>query len=235
MNMFDTYKILLIDDDENLTELLVEYLESEGLNADSLNKVEPDRASLQEHINHYDLVVLDIMMPKVSGLDILKEVRLFSNIPVIMLTGKGDDLDKIIGLELGADDYLGKPCNPRELSARIKAVLRRIAGSQSAVETSESVEVNGISIDVKSLKATYLEEEIVLTGVEFSLLYELMIKAGNVLSKEQLTEDVLQRKMTLYDRSLDVHISRLRHKLNEAGLSKDVIKTVRGSGYQMVF
>lgn len=223
-------KVLLVDDDQVLTGMLTEYLVSEGFACWSLCD---GRAAVDamEH-KQFDAVVLDIMMPGISGLEVLRLVRQHSNTPVIMLTGRGDDIDRIVGLEMGADDYLGKPCNPRELAARIRAVLRRSHPPQGP--TVEPVlTLHGIQLDSGALTATANNQSLNLTSAEFKALYCLMQAAGTILSKQDLTEKVLQRKLEAYDRAMDVHISRIRHKLAAAGV-KDVIKAIRGSGYQMI-
>lgn len=226
--------ILLVDDDQALCELLGEYLQSEGFAVDS---VQTGKAALQSLSpgHNYAAVVLDIMMPGMSGLDVLRELRnTQQQVPVLMLTGRGDDIDRIVGLELGADDYLGKPCNPRELTARIKAVLRRTQ-PQSAAQTGSGdvLHLHGIEIDPGRRSAHANGQELKLTSAEFNTLHLLMQSAGQVLSKQQLTESVLNRKLEAYDRSMDVHISRLRNKLSQAGID-DPIKAIRGAGYQML-
>lgn len=232
--------VLLIDDDTALCELLQEYLQSEDFQVSYVN----DGQSAIERLTHngVDVAVLDIMMPKVSGLDVLREVRRIGQepfVPIIMLTGKGDDIDRILGLEMGADDYMAKPCNPRELAARIRAVLRR---TQSPVHESANANLDtdiclhGLKLQPSSLSVEVLEgnKPIELTGVEFRLIFQLAKNVGHIISKAELTEHVLQRKLTAHDRSIDVHISRIRQKLaNEAQLH-DIIKSVRGAGYQMV-
>lgn len=223
-------KILLVDDDRELIDMLTEYLVSEGLDCQS--RLEGQAAIDAMENTRYDAVVLDIMMPGLSGLDVLRRVRQHSNMPIIMLTGRGDDIDRILGLEMGADDYLGKPCNPRELAARIRAVLRRSQPSQNPV-AEPVLSLHGIQLDSGALTATVNNLVLNLTSAEFKTLFYLMRAAGTILSKQYLTEKVLQRKLEAYDRSMDVHISRIRHKLASAGV-KDVIKAIRGSGYQMI-
>ncbi len=226
--------ILLVDDDINLCQLLSEFLTEEGFTVRSVHSGE---AALDYIANHTKAlpccIVLDIMMPGISGLETLRELRQSSGIPTIMLTGRGDDIDRILGLEMGADDYLGKPCNPRELSARIKAVLRR---TQIGILKQEPkpLRLHGITLIPDKLEAHINGNTLSLTGAEFNVLRLLMLSAGNTLSKESLTEDVLHRPLTAYDRSIDVHVSRVRQKLLNQGDLKNVIKTVRGIGYQLV-
>lgn len=226
--------ILLVDDDTGLLELLAEYLRVEGFDVSTRTSGELALAALAEQAP-YHAVVLDIMMPGLSGLDVLKTIRQRWQIPVIMLTGRGDDIDKIIGLELGADDYLSKPCNPRELSARIKAVLRRSQNAPTVVDSAAAnVTVDRLLIDGAKLTATVDDQVVPLTGTEFKTLQLLCEHVGETLGKEALTETVLQRKLTQYDRSMDVHISRIRHKLAQFPDLNIQIKSLRGVGYQLV-
>jgi DNA-binding response OmpR family regulator len=227
--------ILLVDDDRQLCQLLAEYLAGEGF---AVQAAHDGRQALDllrtEH--HFDALVLDIMMPMVSGLEVLKEMRQFSNLPVIMLTGRGDDIDRILGLEMGADDYLGKPCNPRELSARLKAVLRRTKNSVEPPPASAAIiRFAGLQLDPAALSASLEGESLQLTAAEFRVLQLLVEHAGHVLSKEFLTEQVLQRKLSRYDRSIDVHVSRIRQKLGQAqNAGGPHIKAIRGMGYQLL-
>ncbi len=230
--------ILLVDDDQQLCQLLAEYLTGEGFTAHIANDGERALQRLREG-NDLAAVVLDIMMPRISGLDVLKEIRQFSSVPVIMLTGRGDDIDRIVGLDMGADDYLGKPCNPRELSARIKAVLRRTRAAESSASASGAPAVKsagGLQLDPAGLIASFQGETLQLTAAEFRVLQLLVEHAGQVLSKEFLTEQVLQRKLSRYDRSIDVHVSRIRQKLASAQSTGEGphIKAIRGIGYQLV-
>jgi DNA-binding response OmpR family regulator len=174
------------------------------------------------------------MMPGISGLELLQQIRPKISTPVIMLTGRGDDIDRILGLEMGADDYMPKPANPRELVARIKAVLRRSA-STVAPKQAEEFSIAGIVLNTQTRIVTAKKQPLALTSAEFNVLALLMEKAGTVVTKEWLTEQVLHRKLTAYDRSIDVHVSRVRAKLDqiESGLA-DLIKTVRGEGYQLI-
>jgi len=178
-----------------------------------------------------------VMMPGRTGLELLQELRPRVLTPVIMLTGRGQEIDKILGLEMGADDYMAKPCNPRELLARIRAVLRRgqyvAAANQSP--TAAIISLHGIELDAGRRSVAVQGEPIELTSAEFNVLYELMKQAGVVLSKELLTEKVLHRKLTAYDRALDVHVSRVRQKLAlSLGGDVELIKTIRGQGYLLV-
>ncbi|PIT36414.1 DNA-binding response regulator [Snodgrassella alvi] len=223
-------RVLLIDDDNLLTELLTEYLTAEGL---EVSRVADGEAGVKEILTgQYDVVVLDSMMPKMNGLDVLKTVRVQSKIPIIMLTAKGDDIDRIIGLEMGADDYVPKLCQPRELLARINAILRRTHQSQDNDQNGipNSISASGVVLYPAKRQVTIDEEPLELTSTEFNLLEVLMRHAGQVVSKETLSLEALDRKLAKFDRSIDVHISSIRHKLGNASL----IQTVRGLGYLFV-
>lgn len=220
-------RVLLVDDDDTLTELLTEYLTAEGL---EVNRMPDGESGVNEILNnHYDVVILDSMMPKMNGLDVLKTVRQQSKVPVIMLTAKGDDIDRIIGLEMGADDYVPKPCMPRELLARINAILRRASQSESNT-TGHIVSASGVVLYPAKRQATINDIPLELTSTEFNLLEALMRHAGQVVSKDCLSQEALERKLAKFDRSIDVHISSIRHKLGDASL----IQTVRGLGYLFV-
>ena len=222
-------RVLLVDDDDLLTELLTEYLTAEGL---EVNRMPDGEKGVQEILNGpgYDVVVLDSMMPKMNGLDVLKTVRAQSKIPVIMLTAKGDDIDRIIGLEMGADDYVPKPCQPRELLARINAILRRTRLAEPDNNTPNVISVSDVTLYPAKRQATINEAPLELTSTEFNLLEVLMRHAGQVVNKETLSLEALDRKLAKFDRSIDVHISSIRHKLGDASL----IQTVRGLGYLFV-
>lgn len=222
-------RILLVDDDQSLNELLSQYLTSAGFEAVSVTSGEKAITMLQSDSN-FDLLVVDVMMPGITGLELLPIVRSRWNIPVIMLTGRGEDIDRILGLEMGADDYLAKPCNPRELLARIKAVLRR--SGEVKTEVAASIELHGICVDSGSRQANIGDESLTLTTAEFDVLNELMKNAGSVVSREDLTRRVLHRELTPYDRSIDVHVSRVRTALRKYFEERDLIVTVRGVGYQ---
>ncbi len=221
-------RVLLVDDDDVLTELLTEYLSSEGL---EVNRMPDGESGVHEILNNeYDVVVLDSMMPKMNGLDVLKTVRVQSKIPVIMLTAKGDDIDRIIGLEMGADDYVPKPCQPRELLARINAILRRAQQGNDANVASNTISASGVTLYPAKRQATIGDRSLELTSTEFNLLEVLMRHAGQVVSKENLSQEALDRRLAKFDRSIDVHISSIRHKLGDSAL----IQTVRGLGYLFV-
>ena len=224
-----TAKLLLIDDDRELGEMLTEYLEAEHLDVAHQLSGEDGIDALKD--GGYQLVILDIMLPGMNGLDVLKEIRAVSNVPTIMLTAKGDDIDRIVGLELGADDYLSKPFNPRELLARIKAILRR--GSAEAT-LSQSLQAGEVSIDLKAQRVKAGKTTLKLTGSEFDLLVCLAESPGTVLSKDELTQRALGRKHMPYDRSLDTHMSNLRKKLADAGVQSPTIQSRRGVGYSLL-
>jgi two-component system response regulator CpxR len=222
-------KILIIDDDEELCELVSEYLGVEGFEVECVNDGESGlNAALT---GDHDMAILDVMLPKMNGFDVLRNLRETSKLPVIMLTARGDDMERIVGLEIGADDYLPKPFNPRELAARLRAILRRTAPGEEGSETPEKIDVDGVQISPASRIATLDGAEMNLTSVEFALLHELLKDAGKVVKKEDLSERVLERKLSPYDRSLDMHISNLRKKLGTRDDGSDRIKTVRSVGY----
>ena len=219
--------ILLVDDDVELCSLLSEFLKREGFHVECVNEGTSglERASQSD----VDLVVLDVMLPGLDGFEILRRLRARSKVPVMMLTARGEDVDRIIGLEIGADDYLAKPFNPRELAARIRAVLRRYE-ARPVPAASSRLEVNGITLDPASRDVISNGKHIELTTFEFDILEMLMRSAGRVLSRDALMENFYNRKATPFDRSIDMHISHLRKKL-ERGDS--IIKTIRGVGYQL--
>ncbi|WP_025646974.1 MULTISPECIES: response regulator transcription factor [unclassified Psychrobacter] len=220
--------ILLADDDE-LTQLLQEYLHNHDVSCDCVYDGEQVLKRLQDPGYQYDLLVLDIMMPKIDGLSVLRQLPTTSQIPVIMLTAKGDEIDRIIGLELGADDYIAKPCNPRELLARINAVIKR-----STLISTDIAPLNHdrLLLDQGHRICKIDGLELQVTGTEFDLLVALLKQQGEVVSKEWLSQTVLQRELQPFDRSLDVHVSRLRKKLRP--FHDDPIKAIRGKGYQLV-
>jgi len=228
------HKILLVDDDVQLCQLLSEFLNGAGFETDYILDGQEAIDCIQGD-HQYDAMVLDIMMPVVSGFDVLKAVRANHDIPIIMLTGRGDDIDRILGLEMGADDYLGKPCNPRELSARLNAVLRRSQKLEATTESAATpVTYDGLTLNTATLEVLVFGERAEFTHAEFRVLQLLLQHIGQTLTKEHLTEEVLQRKLTSYDRSIDVHISRVRQKLLQYSDLNISIKSIRGIGYQMI-
>jgi two-component system response regulator CpxR len=222
-------KILIIDDDEELCELVSEYLTVEGFEISCVNDGE---SGLEAALSgEYDMAILDVMLPKMNGFDVLRSLREQSKLPVIMLTARGDDMERIVGLEIGADDYLPKPFNPRELAARLRAILRRTAVTDDELDGNEAIEVDGVKVSPSSRVATVDGVEINLTSVEFGLLHELLREAGKVVKKEDLSESVLERKLSPFDRSLDMHISNLRKKMGVRTDGSERIKTIRSVGY----
>lgn len=224
-------RILLADDDTELTAMLTEYLSGEGFAVDSA--ADGQQAVKMALESPYDLIVLDVMMPRLNGYDVLRAIRQKLQTPVLMLTARGEDLDSILGLELGADDYLAKPCNPRVLVARIRAVLRRSAQDETVVQPQQWLQ-GDLALNPGSRRVTVGGNDVVMTSTEFSILECLLKDAGNVVSKNALSEQALGRTLGRFDRSLDMHISNLRHKLGTLPDGSERIKTVRGVGYQYV-
>ncbi len=225
-------RILLADDDVELSEMLTQYLGAEGFTIDAAHDGETALAKAQT--GNYDLVILDVMMPRMNGLDVLRALRLKSLIPVLMLTARGEDVDSIVGLELGADDYLAKPCNPRVLVARVRAILRRAESAGPAGEsgTAQNLALGDVEIHMGTRSVLCRGQPVAMTSTEYSVLEILMGEAGHVVSKANLSERALGRKLTRYDRSLDMHVSSLRKKLGPLDDGQERIKTVRGIGYQ---
>jgi DNA-binding response OmpR family regulator len=221
-------RVLLIDDDRRLHELLTAYLEQNGFTVTGA----PDgRRGLSElEAGVFDIVVLDLMMPGVDGLEVCRRIRNKSNVPIVMLTAKGDETDRVVGLELGADDYIAKPFGPRELVARLRAVLRRASPDVAA----ERVVVGDIAIDVGGHQVRVKGREIELTGLEFDILLALARRPGRVVGREALLAEAGRGGTVVNDRTVDVHISHLRQKLGDDPRSPKTIKTIRGVGYVLV-
>lgn len=226
-------KILLVDDDRELTSLLQELLEMEGFIVLVAHDGEQALELLDDSV---DLLLLDIMMPKRNGIDTLKELRQTYQTPVIMLTARGSELDRVLGLELGADDYLPKPFNDRELVARIRAILRRSQwNEQQNVDTGLQVlSVDALNLNPGRQEANFAGQTLELTGTEFTLLYLLAQHLGQVVSREHLSQEVLGKRLTPFDRAIDMHISNLRRKLPDRKDGHPWFKTLRGRGYLMV-
>jgi two-component system response regulator CpxR len=220
--MNEVSPLLIIDDDTELCALLAEFLGREGFEVTS----EHDGAlGLERALAvNFALIVLDLMLPSLDGFALLKRLRAASRVPVLMLTARGEDVDRIVGLELGADDYLAKPFNPRELLARIRAILRRVA-----LPSKGRIEVNGLTVDPGTREVICDGRVVELTTLEFDILEVLMRSAGRVVSRDALMEAMYNRKATPFDRSIDMHVSHLRKKLER---ERTLIKTVRGVGYQ---
>lgn len=237
-------KILLVDDDVELTNLLAELLSLEGFD---IHVVHNGQEALTElGLQTYDIILLDIMMPVLNGIETLKQLRQKLTTPVLMLSARDDDIDRVLGLELGADDYLPKPFNDRELVARIKAILRRTAGnsplatdvitpsSQTAEENSKQLSFGGVELHPGRQQAIFEGKDLELTGTEFALLQMLMRNPGQILSRELLSLEILGKRLTPYDRAIDMHISNLRKKLPERNDNLPWFKTLRGRGYLLV-
>lgn len=225
-------RILVIDDDIELCELLNDYLSGEGFRVETVNHGE--LGAQQALAEEYALIVLDVMLPGLNGFDVLRKIREASKVPVIMLTARGDDIDRIVGLELGADDYLPKPFNPRELIARIRAVQRRSENNEKQETTSNKsgeLIVGDIVLCPANRSVRQNGVEVELTSVEFTLLEILLRQAGEIISREDLVERALGRRLSAYDRSIDVHVSALRKKLGHQYANSERIKTIRGIGY----
>lgn len=221
-------KILLADDDEELCQLLRDFLVRDGFSVDVSHEGDAALANARE--GGYDALVLDVMLPQRSGLELLRELRRDNVLPVLMLTALGEDTDRILGLELGADDYVPKPCNPREIAARLRAILRRTRGDSDIARLAD-VSVGPVSLRAASRSVTLRGEPLALTGTEFNVLAVLLREAGKVVSKETLSQDVLGRPLGPFDRSIDVHISKLRRKLGNAADGESLIGTVHRGGY----
>ncbi|WP_256080941.1 response regulator transcription factor [Massilia sp. YIM B04103] len=226
-------KVLLIDDDIELVGMFQEYLEQEGFSVRTAN--DGESGAREALSGQYAIAVLDVMMPRMNGLETLRRIRAASQMPVLMLTARGDDTDRIVGLELGADDYVAKPCTPRELTARIRAILRRTQNSAS--DNSGSVQplsVGQLTMWPEQRRATWAGNALELTSTEFNLLEVLARNAGKPVSKSTLSEQGLGRPMARFDRNIDVHLSSLRHKLGTIADGRSCLQTVYRMGYQLI-
>lgn len=219
-------RILVVDDDVELCELLSQYLSREGFAVDVAH--DGDEGVQMARAEPPSLVVLDVMLPGQSGFEALRQIRSSARTPVLMLTARGDDVDRIVGLELGADDYLPKPFNPRELVARIRAVLRRTSSQAGA---GASLTVGDVHLDPGGRRATRGGEEVELTAAEFNILLMLLRSAGSVVSREDLAQEALGRPLAPLDRSVDTHVSNVRRKLGPRAGGVERIKSIRGAGY----
>ena len=220
--------LLIIDDDRELANLLKEYLSPQGFTID-LAHDGLEGLSMATGNKAYDLILLDVMLPELDGFEVLKKLRLTHLTPILMLTAKGDDFDRIFGLELGADDYLPKPFNHRELSARVKALVRRAEYNQQSLNI-QSLKIGDLTLNPADQTVHYKDQELILTATEFSLLKLFMQNMAVVVSKESISDQVLGRRLAAFDRSIDMHVSNLRRKLSEY-CGEDLIKTIRGAGY----
>lgn len=223
--------ILLVDDDYELGELLQEYMQMEGF---QLHAVQDGETGLQEALsNNYDLVLLDVMLPKLNGFELLKRLRLQSNIPVIMLTARGESVDRVLGLEYGADDYISKPYHHHELLARIRAIFRRIGINNNSTANSGVITVDELQLNISKRVVLLDGVELGLTGAEFGVLQCLMENVGQLVNKDTLSLAALGRALMAYDRSIDMHVSNLRKKLGKRTDGSEWIKTVRSRGYML--
>lgn len=222
-------KVLIIDDDEELCDLVSEYLTVEGFETEAVHDGESGlkRAASGDH----EMAILDVMLPKMNGFEVLRNLRKESSLPVLMLTARGEETERIVGLETGADDYLPKPFNPRELVARLRAILRRTQPEDGESTIPEKIVVGDLELAPAARSVKLGGRDVVLTSVEFDLLTALLKKAGSIVKKEDLSETVLERELSPYDRSLDMHISNLRKKLGSRDDNSERIKTVRSVGY----
>ena len=228
-------KVLIVDDDQKLRELLTDYLTEFGFQVSTLS--EGRRILPVIKVENPDIIILDIMLPHKDGFEILREIRTTFSLPVIMLTARGEDTDRIVGLELGADDYLPKPFNPRELLARIRAVLRRADGPRSEEpddDTGHLVEAGGLILNIAKRVVNMGPDEVELSSTEFEILKVLMEHPNRTLSRDQLMSMARGRDFMAFDRSIDVHISKLRAKVETDPRSPERIKTVWGTGYIFV-
>lgn len=222
--------VLLIDDDKELTGLLQEYLTEEGYDVVVGHDGRSAITAAQE--NTADIIILDIMMPQMSGIEVLQRIRRTSQVPVLMLTARGDDIDRISGLNLGADDYVTKPCSPGELSARIRAIHRRV--SPRAITASNQLKAGHLVIHHGNRTAEWYGQALALTGTEFCLLEVLARNAGQIVSKQDISKQVFGKPLTPFDRRIDVHISSVRQKLGHRDDKQPWIRTIRGHGYQLL-
>jgi two-component system response regulator CpxR len=220
--------VLLVDDDRELCRMLGEYLNPEGFRLTTVHDGDEALYALGRH--HFDLIVLDVMLPRLGGLDVLRALRQKNTTPVLMLTARGEDIDRVVGLELGADDYLPKPFNPRELVARMRAILRRSLLLEPQPGRRDRIDAGPLSLHFASRTASARGQTINLTGAEFRILEVLMQQVGIVVSREQLTRQVLSRRLTPYDRSIDTHISNIRRKLVAVADQVSIVN-VRRTGY----
>ncbi len=222
--------VLLIDDDVELCSMLTEYLGKNGFRVKTAHRGDVGLRAAQQR--PWALILLDVMLPGLDGFEVLTRIRAESSVNVLLLTARGEDVDRIVGLEIGADDYLPKPFNPRELLARMRAILRRNAAAAAA--SPAVLYVGDLELDAAARKVLRAGSRIDLTDVEFGLLEALMQSPGKVVSREDLSQAVLGRAFDPFDRSLDMHVSRLRRKLSNAGADENLVKTIRGIGYQLV-
>lgn len=222
--------VLLIDDDVELAEMLGDYLAQDGFTVATEHDGESGvQAALS---GNYAIAVLDVMMPRLSGIEVLRQIRAASTMPILMLTARGDDMDRIVGLELGADDYVPKPCLPRELAARLRAILRRSAAPGESSST--PLVFGALCVRPEQRRVEWNGDAVELTGTEYNLLETLARHAGRPVSKEELSEQALGRALSRFDRSIDVHLSSIRQKLGRLADGRSCIQTVYRQGYQLI-
>ncbi|MCE9632688.1 MAG: response regulator transcription factor [Methylophilales bacterium] len=226
------YKVLLVDDDQELISMIKQYLEQEDFDVTAVH--EGETGVMEALSGDYQLVVLDVMMPRLNGMDALRKIRASSAIPVLMLTARGDDTDRIIGLELGADDYVAKPCTPRELVARIRAILRRTQSAPTEEPLITTLTIGKLTVKPEQRLAEWAGKQVDLTSTEFNLLELLAKQAGKPVSKKELSEQGLGRPLMRFDRSIDVHLSSIRQKLGLLADGRSCIQTVYRLGYQLI-
>lgn len=224
-------QVLLIDDDRELCQMLAEYLGADGYGVDAVHDGEAGVAAARH--GAAGIVVLDITLPGLDGFEVLRQIRTFSRVPILMLTARGDDVDRIVGLELGADDYLPKPFNPRELSARLRAILRRAGGGTDG-SAGRHLVAGDLTLDAGARTLRRGDAPLALTSTEFAIAELLLRAAGNVVTRDTLSEQVLGRRLTPFDRSLDTHVSNLRRKLGPGPDGSPLIRTIRGRGFVLV-
>lgn len=225
-------KLLIADDDVELCTILQRYFALDGMQLEAVHRGDVVLDALQS--SDYDLLILDIMLPGMQGLDVLRELRRVGSMPVIVLSARGEETDRVLGLELGADDYLPKPCSPRELAARVRSILRRTAGSASSTDDKSaktSLKVGDLELNLAARQLVCASERIELTGTEFNILHELLKSPGEIIAKADLSQRALGRRLQAFDRSLDTHVSNLRKKLGPAKDGQARINAVRGAGY----
>jgi two-component system response regulator CpxR len=225
-------RVLLIDDDIELLDMLTEYLRQEGF--ETVAVYDGEAGVAQALSGTFAIAVLDVMMPRLNGLETLRRIRMKSQLPILMLTARGDDTDRIVGLELGADDYVPKPCTPRELTARIRAILRRASAPAADAAQHSVLSVNALTMWPQQRRAEWAGEPLELTSTEYNLLEVLVRNAGRPVSKAELSEKGLGRALARFDRNIDVHLSSLRHKLGTLADGRSCIQTVYRLGYQFI-
>jgi DNA-binding response OmpR family regulator len=224
-------KILLIDDDVELVEMVRDYLTQEGFD---VTLAHDGTTGVREALNgRYAIAVIDVMMPGINGIEVLRRIRKESAMPILMLTARGDDTDRIVGLELGADDYVPKPCTTRELTARIRAILKRVGGKGGDTPRA-ALKVGALTAWPEKRKAEWVGKPVDLTSTEFSLLEVLLRNAGQVVSKEELSELALGKPLSRFDRAIDMHMCNIRQKLGELPDGRSCIQTIIRKGYMLV-